>query len=354
MAQYTGKKLDQATDYITHKILTNHLMTGDRLPTEKQLVEEIGVSRVTLRRALANLQDRGLIYSVQGSGYFVGKSAVTPQNESIPIVVSYGHSSSRILEIIQGAQRYLESVNRDLTVTVVGRNPQKERDSIEQLYRSGARHVIVLPVSSEDNCEFFFHMAQAGMNLVFVDRAPNNVSCCNLIQSDNITGGYLATKHLIEKGHRRIAVCSLEPLQHTSTIGDRYAGYCFAMQEYGIPLPEKNYFQTVYNRPSADMDELLNPENGITAVCAINDFTAVDLISCAQKRGLRVPQDLAVTGFDNLDISAQFTPSVTTINQSFKQLGKSAAQLVCELMGGETIGYTTRHIPVNLIERDST
>jgi len=354
MAQYTGKKLDIATDYITHYILANHMATGDRLPTEKQLMEETGVSRVTLRRALANLQQKGALYAVQGSGYFVGKSSELTKAQAIPIVVSYDSSTSRIMEVIQGAQRYLDSVNCSLTLTVTGRDAKKERDKIEQLYRSGVRQVMILPVSSEDNRDFYFQMAQAGMSLVFIDRAPNSISCYSLVQSDNMTGGYLAARHMIEQGHRRIAVFGLEPLQRTSTIAERYAGYCYAMRESGLPLPEKNYFYSPYQRSSSDVDELLDPANGITAVCAINDHAAIDIIHHAQQRGLRVPQDLAVSGFDNLDITSQIVPTVTTVNQNFKQIGKAAAQIAYELMTETSIGNITRHLPVDLVIRDST
>ena len=354
MSQYTGKKLESVIDYILRYIRTNHLQPGERLPTEKVLMQETGVSRVTLRRALSVLQEKQVLYSVQGSGCFVGQHAEPEKALEIPIVISYGHSTSRVLEVIQGAQRYLESVNCSLTVTVTGKDAEKERENIEQLYRAGVRHAIVLPVSSVDNRDFYFRMAQAGMRFVFVDRAPTGMGCCNLVQSDNMTGGYLATKHLIEQGHRRIAVFGVEPLQHTSTIAERYEGYRLAMREAGIPLPTKNYYYSVYQKSSPDVEELLDPATGITAVCAINDFTAVDLIRHARQRGLNVPEDLAITGFDNLDISAQFVPTITTVNQPFKLMGKLAAEIAYTQMTEASVGYVHRLLPVELIRRDST
>lgn len=167
MAQYTGKKLEIATDYICNYIQNNHLAQGDRLPTEKQLVEDTGLSRITLRRALSNLQEKGMISSIQGSGYFVGSSYQAIKTDSLPMVVSYGHNSSRILDMVQGAQVFLDSVHCRLNVTVTGRNPNNEKEAIEELYRTGARCAIVLPVSSEDNCDFYFHMIQSGIEFGF-------------------------------------------------------------------------------------------------------------------------------------------------------------------------------------------
>ena len=354
MAQDTGKKLEIATDYMCNYIQNNHLAQGDRLPTEKQLVEDTGLSRITLRRALSNLQEKGMISSIQGSGYFVGSSYQAIKTDSLPMVVSYGHNSSRILDMVQGAQVFLDSVHCRLNVTVTGRNPNNEKEAIEELYRTGARCAIVLPVSSEDNCDFYFHMIQSGMNLVFVDRKPTGITCCDLVQSDNMTGGYLTTKHLIEQGHTRIAVFGLEPLTHTSTIGERYAGYRYAMLEHGLALPEKSYFYAQYQRRSPDIDELFSPSCGITAVCAINDFAATDLIRHAREHGLKVPRDFSITGFDNLDISHQFIPPITTVDQPFSDLGCIAAEIAYQYLSGTNNGYTTRLLPVQLIVRDST
>ncbi len=354
MDQYTGKKLEAATNYICDYIQSNHLVQGDRLPTEKQMIEDTSLSRITLRRALSNLKEKGVVSSVQGSGYFVGSTYQATRTDSVPMVVSYGHNSSRILDVVQGAQAYLDSVHCRLNVTVTDRNPNNERGVIEDLYRSGIRCAIVLPVSSEDNCDFYFHMIQSGMKLIFVDRKPTGISCCDLVQSDNMTGGYLTAKHLIDQGHTRIAVFGLEPLTHTSTISERYAGYRYAMQEHGLELPEKSYFYAQYQRRSPDVEELLSPSSGITGVCAISDFAAADLIRHAKESGLRVPQDLSITGFDNLEISQQFIPPITTVDQPFRDLGRIAAGIAYQYLSGDHCGYISRLLPVHLVVRSST
>lgn len=354
MPQYSGKKLELATNYIMEHIRQNNLLQGDRLPTEREMIEASGVSRVTLRRALANLQAQGLTYSIQGGGYYVGKAFRNLKVNFIPLVVSYGHSSSKILEVIQGAQDYLNQMHCRLNVSISSRDPQHEREIIEQYYNDGIRCIIVFPVSSEDNETFYFKMIQDGMNFIFIDRKPSIISSCNLVQSDNMMGGYQAAKHLIGQGHKRIAVYGLDQVQHVTTLTERTDGYRVAMREAGLDLPEPYYFYSKYQVSTPAVEDLLNPANGYTAVFALTDNAAIDIIQHAHQRGLRVPDDLAVIGFDNLDITASYSPAISTIAQPFAQLGMHSAQIAYSYLSNEHIGYIQRILPVELIVRESS
>ena len=352
--RYTGKKLLIVTKYLEDYIRTNSLETGARLPTENELIESTVVSRVTLRRALSNLQEQKKIYSIQGSGYFVGELSGNYQTDTVPIIISYNHEDSKILNIVQGAQTYLNNRQCVLNVHISKRNPEIEKKLLQQLYDQGYRCVIIFPVSSEDNVEFYFQMIQKGMNLIFIDRQPKNISCCNLVKSDNMSGGYLATKHLIEQGHKNIAVFGLEPLDHTSTIYERYCGYKYAMKEFGIKEPLQSYFFAPYKKMNDDIAKLFNPENKITAIFAINDHAAIDIATHAYNTGLKVPDDLAIVGFDNLDATKIFTPNISTVDQPFTQLGEAAATIAYRYITKSLSGYTQTILPIKLIVRESS
>ena len=350
---YTGKKLSAVTDYLNDYIRENALENGARLPTENELMERTGVSRVTLRRALANMQEERLIYSIQGSGYYVGELRAC-RTDTIPLVISYDQENSKILNVVHGAQDYLNHRNCKLEVHISRRDPQTEREMITQLYDDGHRCIIVFPVSSEDNVDFYFQMIQKGINFVFIDRRPQSVKCCNFVRADNNTGGYLATKHLIEQGHRNIVVFGLEPLTRTSATFERFFGYQMAMRQFGLPLPAQQYFYAPYRRLTEEVQKILRPENKITAVFAINDHAAVDIATHAINQGLSVPEDLAVIGFDNLDITSIFTPNLSTIDQPFTQLGEKAAELAYKHITNALDGYMQLMLPIRLIVREST
>ena len=96
------------------------------------------------------------------------------------------------------------------------------------------------------------------MKIIFVDRRPEDITCCNLVLSDNMTGGYLAAKHLFELGHKKIAMFGLEPLHLTSSISERHIGFLRAFKEYNIPIPEKTYFTSNYRQENEDVQAEFN------------------------------------------------------------------------------------------------
>ena len=351
---YSGKKLSIVTDYIIEYIRSNDLKSGQRLPTESEMIEATKVSRVTLRRALANLQAAGYITSIQGSGYFVGDEMYKTDVRSLPIIISYNHQSSQILNIVNGAQRYLKKKMCYLEILVSHRDPQAEKEMLLELYEKGCRCVILFPVSSTDNNDLYFHLLQNGMKIIFVDRRPEDITCCNLVLSDNMTGGYLAAKHLFELGHKKIAMFGLEPLHLTSSILERHIGFLRAFKEYGIPIPEKTYFTSNYRQENEDVDYLLSKANGISAIFAASDYAAVDIATHAYSHGIRIPEELSVIGFDNLEITTMFTPNLSTIDQSFSKLGESAAEIAYSCLSEKQNTITQKIIPVKLICRDST
>lgn len=355
ISEYTGKKMRVAFDYIVDYINQNDLKQDERLPTEKELIEATGVSRVTLRRALANLQKDGMVYSIQGSGYYVGKAVAKNNKINVtPFVASYGHSASRVLEVIQGAQNYLHNTHCRLDVVISGKDPVKERQIIQQYYDEGIRCIIVLCVSSEDNEGFYFEMMKAGMEFIFIDRKPSNLYSCNLVQPDNLMGGYMATNHLIQQGHKHIATFSLEPIHHTSSIIERINGYKMALGESNIALPDKFYYSLTDTADLQEVDELLDKDSGFTAIFSMNDNAAIELVQHAYRRGIQIPGDIAIIGFDNLGITSTSTPPISTIEQPFMDIGYSAAKMAYSFISNGNVGFVNRILPVSLIVREST
>ena len=107
-------------------------------------------------------------------------------------------------------------------------------------------------------------------------------------------------------------------------------------------------------KPKIDIDKLFDPRNGFTAIFAANDHAAVDIANHAFKYNLRVPDDIAIIGFDNLDITSVFSPTISTIAQPFSKLGESAAELAYTYLTGESSDNIQKTLPVELIIRKST
>jgi LacI family transcriptional regulator len=192
---------------------------------------------------------------------------------------------------------------------------------------------------------------------------------CN-VDVDNEAGIYAAVRHLIGLGHRRIAHLPGKtdpPYGQQAGARQRLAGYCRGLEEAGIPfdpalVPHGHYsFESGQERT----EQLLDAEGGSmpTAICCANDAIALGCLAALAERGLRTPEDISVTGFDDILTTVMITP-LTTVRQPFFQLGQRAVELLLKNISesqedGAAIGDATppacsETLPVELIVRKST
>ena len=159
------------------------------------------------------------------------------------------------------------------------------------------------------------------------------------VRLDNVHGGYIATKHLLGLGHRRIAHISGSE-DHADAI-DRYKGYLQAHEEAGIPVDPALVFQGEFheNGGALAMTRLLDSGHPFSAVFAGNDQSAMGAHMVLYRRGLRVPEDISLIGFDNLPATAYLTPPLTTVHQPLYEMGQYLAQTLLSMLGqpSETI-----------------
>jgi len=168
-------------------------------------------------------------------------------------------------------------------------------------------------------------------------------------------GGYIATKHLLEQGHRRIAYCC-GGIQSNVARG-REEGFSKALAEYGLPFDEKYAFRTTFDvedgrRVFHEMIALPEPP---TAVFTGSDEVAAGIISEATRHGYRVPEQLAVVGFDNQEVTELMQPNITTVHQPVEKMARKALEVMVEKI--QTKQYQQREVyefPLQLIIREST
>jgi len=170
--------------------------------------------------------------------------------------------------------------------------------------------------------------------------------------SDNDHGGYLAGRHLIELGQRRIAVIT-GPLSKTES-NERFHGFVRALQDAAVPLPPECVVQTDYQLPLVQegMARLLAMRPAITAVFVASDMMAIAALEVIQRQGWRVPDDISVVGFDDIPLAAYTSPSLTTVRQDIRRIGHLLAEQVVARIEGRTVESAT--LPVELVLRSST
>ena len=172
------------------------------------------------------------------------------------------------------------------------------------------------------------------------------------IYVDQELGGYIATLHLLQQGHTKIA--HIKGLTSQPDAIARFNGYQRALNEWGIPLipalvkqgdfhSEGGYEKTV---------ELIDSKIKFTAIFAANDESAYGAIKALHDNDLKVPKDISVVGFDDLTASKYFTPALTTLKQPIYALGAASAHSILNLLRGTD--HQVKTPPIDLIVRDST
>jgi LacI family transcriptional regulator len=185
------------------------------------------------------------------------------------------------------------------------------------------------------------------------------------IDADNRTGGRMATEHLLELGHRRIAMIltaenpsrsnSEMPREHMASALERQQGYLDALGARGMD-PDPDLIATISDDPVSSrlaVRRLLNQKEP-TAVFGCNDGAAFRTIEVCRELGLRVPEDLSVIGFDDIANAASYDPPLTTIRQPISEIGSNAVEMLCAQIEGRAQKAEHRLMPVELIQRRST
>ncbi|MCD7034871.1 LacI family transcriptional regulator [Metabacillus sp. GX 13764] len=172
---------------------------------------------------------------------------------------------------------------------------------------------------------------------------------------DQFEAGYSATKHLIEQGHERIAYCCGK---YTSNVADaREEGFKKALAEANLPFLEEYAFRSAFQSADGkqvfyDIQEMIEKP---TAIFTGSDELAAGIISEAKKKGWRIPEDLAVVGFDNQMITELMDPMITTIHQPLEEMGSKAIAVILEKIHTKNYSHKEIHqFYMNLIVREST
>jgi LacI family transcriptional regulator len=209
--------------------------------------------------------------------------------------------------------------------------------------------IIALPPTEEDVA----HFHQAGIPVVLIDAYHPALSC---VVIDDVKGGYMATQHLIELDHTRIAYISdpLEsPFRFTSSL-HRYQGYRQALDEAGIPFrPDYHGWAEHGEEQARDMARhLLELDEPPTAIFAASDTQAMGVIQAARDADLRIPEGLSVIGYD--DLQAAEYMGLTTIRQLLFESGQRGVELLLETLENSQTEPMHKVLPTELIVRGTT
>jgi len=230
-------------------------------------------------------------------------------------------------------------------------NPLKEEHFLRVAIEMGFASVIMTSAMETDELKKILDNLHCP--LILLNRQLETIQT-DVVSFDNFRGGYLVAEHLIKYGHKDIQV--LAGPARSSSSNARFAGYKKALEDYGLNFSDANIahgdlrLETGYEFGL----KLLREKSRSTAVIAGNDMMAIGLIQAFRDRGLRVPEDLSVVGFDDIPLAAMSAVKLTTIKQPQTEMGKQAAKLVLDRLNGESKAPRLITYEPELILRDST
>lgn len=278
------------------------------------------------------------------------RSLATNRSGAIGTIVS--ELSSHVYgDIIRGIESVLDAHDMHMIVSSGHASNLKERRAFEFLEQRRTDALIVqIDAASDDDVARW--ASEAALPVVVIGRNIDSLAG-RCVYLDNVAGGALATRHLLERGHRRIA--HVTGLMHLADASDRCAGYRYALAEQGLPFDDTLVEEGAFVEEGGyrAMQLLLQRDAGFTAVFAANDQSAAGALKALRDAGRRVPEDISLVGFDDLIIAHYLYPALTTVRQPFAEMGQAAARLALAALGVDEQKEVTRRFDPVLVERDS-
>ncbi|MEN3534736.1 LacI family DNA-binding transcriptional regulator [Microbispora sp. ZYX-F-249] len=315
-------------------------LAGVSAPTVSRVLNgHAGVALATRQRVEAVLREHG--YRRRDS-----------EPAAILELVFHALESLWALEIIQGVEQVAREHELAVVLTEMEGRLTPGRAWTEQVL--ARRPTGVVAVFSELTVQQQSQLATRSIPLVVLDPTGEPLHQTPSVGATNWSGGMAATRHLLDLGHRRIAMLS-GPTQWPCCRA-RLDGYRAAMDAAGVPVdPALVRVSTLYVEGGLrDGTELLRLPDPPTAVFAANDLQALGVYEAARRAGLRIPEDLSVVGFDDLSFTQWTGPPMTTVRQPLVQMGAAAARMVLALADGGHLEQHRVELATTLVVREST
>lgn len=200
--------------------------------------------------------------------------------------------------------------------------------------------------------KFFDSVAGLNIPIVFIDSYVRTPQFCN-VGLEDFTGSYNATRHLIEKGHRHIGFASPN-IKDGGVLQERFLGYKAALAEASIPFDKSIVFQQEMDIASCKIvSDEITKHREITGLVVTADLMAAGIMTGLRENGLRIPNDISIVGFDDINIAQLVTPPLTTIRQDMILKGRLAADFMLQRLSGTPLDTMEVTLPTKLIERNS-
>ncbi|CAB9495993.1 LacI family DNA-binding transcriptional regulator [Alteromonas macleodii] len=328
------------------------------MPTIYQVAERAGVSLSTVSRVLNGkasvnkvLRER-VEKAVEELNYrpnSVARSLANSRTDSIGVLVPELNAPF-FGDLMQAVESTLRAADKHVIITV-GRNClETEKDAVEFLISRNCDALIMHAEALSD--EYLLELNQSKLPIALVNRQVEGLSeACTTL--DNEKGGYLATRHLLELGHKNIAYISGPIEKRDAKL--RLEGHNRALSEAGLLVNSELVFEGNYTEEDGKLGllELMARDQPFTALVCANDWMASGAISCARDLGMSLPHDLSIVGFDDVVFAHHVFPRLTTVSNPVANMAEMSAKYILNKVYGQANDVKLSFEPT-LILREST
>lgn len=362
---------EQLHTFVLEEIRSERLKPGDRVPSEKELADQFGVSRITSKKALEILAQERTIERVRGKGSYVAQNAreivsqldERPQSQQTvndrahPLTVGViipDFNDAFGSTLVHAIEAECSSADCLMLLRLTYGRQAAEEEAIRSFVQHGVDGLIVMPVHGEMYNAELLRLVLDNFPLVLVDRRLKGIPAAS-VSTDNRKAAQELTEFLLVAGHEHIAFIS-PPQEHTSTIEDRVQGFLSALSGRGLSHNPNHLLTTLMStlpsRNTADQirsDKALiaefiynNPEIGAIIACEYN--IALILTETLVELGRRVPEDCVVACFDSPG-DPFGNPPFTHIQQNEAEMGRKALNLLLQNVRGQStpVNVTAEH-----------
>ncbi|UCH10044.1 MAG: GntR family transcriptional regulator [Fidelibacterota bacterium] len=343
---------------IKRQISSGELQPGDKIPSQNELSREYGVSLLTVKQARAELINSGLLYSRVGKGVFVAQKRKTtdPAAQQTIGLVLRDLKDPFFSLIVHSVEEKLSELGYNLLISSSRDREEREETQISRLRDFGVSGMIIASMSYLHRATpKILELQKEKFPFVMVSFVQNED--VNYVGTDHEHGAYLATEHLINLGNERVGYLNSE---EGNVLGElRQQGYVRALDTHGrslnedfvypIPMPyQSDHYKGGYQVGLHIAGLNRRPD----ALFAYNDLSALGFEAAVLSQGLRVPDDISIVGFDDIERDLHAPVPLTTIHQPTRRIGIAALEtLIRKIEGDEEV--TRTFLEPRLVVRES-
>ncbi len=334
--------------------------------TIKDIAKALGLSTSTVSRALRDSYEispetKQLVLDYARQINYrpnpIALSLKEKRSRSIGVIVSE-IANSFFSQIINGIESIAYSKGYNIIISQSRESYERELINVDFLSSRSVDGFLISVSTETKDFSHFRDLCERGMPIVFVDRTVDLIDTYKVI-ADNFKGAYDATAHLISSGYQRIA--HVTNSEHLSITRERVAGYRQALADAKMPFNESYqkhclHGGMIYSEVETAMDDLMALKNKPDAVFASADRLTTNSMRYCRARGIIIPDDLALVGFSNLDLTDLLSPSLSVVRQPAFEMGELAASLLIKSIESKRpiTAYETVTLPAELFIRESS